>query len=169
MSSRDIRLSVQIYWIKSESSPSLAIVPRPRGGDWLEDELLAMRREGIDVLISLLTPPEQDELGLSLEAAACEKAGIEYMNFAIPDRDVPVSRQSFGSFLSQVQHALKAGKRVGAHCRAGIGRSSLMIATLLCSQGVSSQDAFRQISEARGLTVPDTPEQVSWVAGFSGR
>ncbi len=63
---------MQIYWVDSEHS--LAIVPRLRGNDWLEDELVAMKRKGIDVLISLLTLEEQNELGLEAEQSACEQA-----------------------------------------------------------------------------------------------
>ncbi len=155
-----------IYWVESNSSTRLAIVPRPRGGDWLEDELAAVRREGVDVLISLLTPPEQTELGLDNEADACRRTGIQYMNFAIPDRDVPDSRRDFAALLADVTAALNSGKRVGAHCRAGIGRSSLLIAALLCHQGMPPDEAFSKISEARGLTVPDTPDQVTWLTHF---
>ncbi len=158
---------MQIYWV--DSAQSLAIVPRPRGGDWLEDELVAVKREGIDVLISLLTREEQKELGLDEESSACLQAGVQYMNFPIADRQVPTSQKTFAAFLDQVKQAADSGKSVGAHCRAGIGRSSLMIATILCSQGLSSQEAFQRLSSARGLSVPDTPEQVEWVATFSGR
>ena len=158
---------MQIYWVDFEHS--LAIVPRPRGNDWLEDELVSLKREGIDVLISLLTPGEQKELGLEAEQSACEQADVRYMNFPIADRQVPASRKAFAAFLEEVKHAADSGKSVGAHCRAGIGRSSLMIAALLCSHGWSSQDAFQRISSVRGLSVPDTPEQVEWVAEFSAR
>ena len=33
-------------------------MPRPRGGDWLEDEIQAWRRSGVGVVVSLLTPDE---------------------------------------------------------------------------------------------------------------
>ena len=49
----------------------LAIVPRPRGNDWLEDEVTHMKRAGVDVLVSMLQPDEATELGLSAEAKLC--------------------------------------------------------------------------------------------------
>ena len=91
------------------------------------------------------------------------------MNFPIADRQTPETQTAFANFLKQVEHAARTGKSVGAHCRAGIGRSSLMIAALLCSQGLSSQEAFQRLSTARGLSVPDTPEQMEWITDFSGR
>ncbi len=156
-------MGVPLYWVEHERERSLAIVPRPRGGDWLDDEMAVLRRDGVDVLVSLLTPQEQMELGLELERSACEQAGIEYLNFPVSDRGVPESRAEFRSFLEQLRTEWEKGKRIGAHCRMGIGRSSLLIAALLCSHGLSAREAFARLSVARGLSVPDTPEQVAWV------
>ena len=53
----------EVHWIKGLPC-RLAILPRPRSGDWLEDEIRSLRGQGIDVLVSLLTPDETAELGL---------------------------------------------------------------------------------------------------------
>ena len=37
----------------------LAIVPRPRGGDWLEDEVRAWREAGVDIVVSALEADEE--------------------------------------------------------------------------------------------------------------
>ena len=69
------------FWVEIEGARRVAIVPRPRGGDWLEDDLKAIKEAGVDVLVSMLTPPEQGELGLDEEAtlagqvAVCGRAG----------------------------------------------------------------------------------------------
>ena len=60
-----------------------------------------MKREGINVLISLLTAEEQKELELDRESSACEQADVQYLNFPIPDRQVPASRKAFAGFLDQ--------------------------------------------------------------------
>ena len=57
------------YLIEGPWPGRLAIVPRPRGGDWLEDEVRAWKEMGFDVVVSLLTRDELDELGLVAEAA----------------------------------------------------------------------------------------------------
>jgi len=36
-----------IYWIKTSASLRLAIMARPRAGDWLEDEIDHWKREGV--------------------------------------------------------------------------------------------------------------------------
>ena len=154
------------YWLKLPTPAKLAIVPRPRGGDWLEDEIRNLRRDGIDVLVSLLTPEEENELGLNGEAVACREGNIEFRNFPIPDRQFPASTQAFRDFVGELRVLRLQGKNIGAHCRAGIGRSSLLLASLLTTEGHSADDAFDMISEARQLRVPDTPEQVEWVRNF---
>jgi len=66
-------------------------MPRPRGGDWLEDEIGSLRAVGVDVVVSLLEPAEIIELDLQAEMRICEMRHIEYLSFPIPDRGVPLS------------------------------------------------------------------------------
>ena len=151
------------YWIETGLPAKLAIMPRPRGGKQLEDEIRTLKREGADVLVSLLTPEEDVELALEYERAACSGHGIQFRNFPIPDRDIPTSTEAFLRFIDTLHHDLLQGRSIVAHCRAGIGRSSLLLASLLRREGLSTDDAFRRITQARGMLVPDTPEQLHWV------
>ena len=151
---------VQPYWIDER----LAIVPRPSGGDSLEDEMRALREAGIDVVVSMLEESEAAELGLALEEAAARKAGLRFVSFAIPDRGTPSDLVHFDEFLSGLERGMTNGERVGVHCRGCIGRSSVVAASLLIRAGVSVDEAWRQIEIARGSPVPDTLEQLEWVA-----
>jgi protein-tyrosine phosphatase len=155
-----------MYWIQNEHNIKVAIVPRPRGGDWLADELRVFRHAGIDVVVSLLTETEVGELGLEHEQEACQAAGISFIEFPIPDRAVPASRQSFRILIDRLKQELHAGRSVGIHCRQCIGRSSVLAAALLCSFGSSADAAFAQIEQSRGCPVPDTKEQREWVRRF---
>jgi protein-tyrosine phosphatase len=149
---------VRPYWINTQ----LAIVPRPRGGDWLDDEMRALRAAGIDIVVSMLEAPEADELGLGQEEAAAKLAGIWFVNFPIPDRGVP-RLPPFGEFLAELENNLAENKRVGVHCRGCIGRSSVVVASLLIRSGIPAAEAWNQIETARGTPVPDTLEQLEWV------
>ncbi len=71
-------MKTTIYSIKEAAPNRIAILARPRGGDWLCDEMTALSREGIDVLVSMLTEEEADELGLHRESGACEAAAIKF-------------------------------------------------------------------------------------------
>ena len=141
-------------------------MPRPRGQDWLPDDIDLLRRSGIDVIVSALTPPETEELGLLEEAECCRTNGIQFISFPIEDRSVPSSSTSFSELLDSLKGSLAEGKAVGVHCRAGIGRSSLIAAALLIQNGVSPETAFLTIQEARGCPVPDTVEQRNWVERY---
>lgn len=62
-------MRTEVYWVPGPWPGRLGILPRPRGGDWLEDEVPSWRNSGLDVVTSLLTPDEVPELGLQDEAA----------------------------------------------------------------------------------------------------
>jgi hypothetical protein len=152
------------FWIDTSAQLKLAIAPRPRGEDWLEGEVVQLKREGLDTLVSLLTLEESRELGLEREAAACAAAGIRFHNFAIPDRGLPDSVSDFLSFACSIYSEAASGRAIAAHCRACIGRSSVLLATLMRMDGFSAEEAFDRISQARGFRVPDTEGQAAWVA-----
>ena len=141
----------------------LAIVPRPRGQDWLSDDIRFLRRAGVDVVISALTSNENEELGLLEESQCCQSNGLEFLSFPIDDRSVPISLSEFVELLDSVIDYLRQGKAVAVHCRAGIGRSSIIVASALIRNGFSAESAFRLIEESRGCPVPDTPEQKMWI------
>jgi protein-tyrosine phosphatase len=152
-------MKVTPYWVNTQ----LAIVPRPRGGDWLDDEMVALREAGIDVVVSMLEEDESAELGLRDESAAAQRAGLVFVNFAIPDRSVPSDRRQFDKFLAGLEGQISQGKRVGVHCRACIGRASVTTASLLLRSEVSPANVWMQIAAVRGCSVPDTVEQREWV------
>jgi hypothetical protein len=159
--------SMTIFWVNPGANGRLAIVPRPRGNGRLADDLAAIRHSGIDILVSLLTSAEAAELGLEREQALCDRVGIEFRSFPIPDHSVPTAHRELHALAEALATERRHGKNIGAHCCAGIGRSSLLLAAVLCVEGISPEHAFRLISNGRGLRVPDTPEQAEWLAGFA--
>jgi protein-tyrosine phosphatase len=157
-------MKAEVYWVPGPWPGRLGILPRPRGGDWLADEVRSWRDSGLDVVASLLTPDEVAEFELQEEESRSREEGLEFHVFPIPDYGVPRSREDFAKVVSGLEKALKAGKNVAIHCRQGIGRSSLVIASLLAAAGEEPKEAFRRIEKARGRPVPDTDEQREWVA-----
>lgn len=158
---------MSLYWIDNANSFRLAIVARPRGGDWLGDEMRRLQNSGVQVLVSMLTPDEMEELALMKEQGECRACGIEYLNFPIEDRAVPKNIIEFKKFVEQIAALLKEGKSVAIHCRAGIGRSSLLACSALVRLGVDSSQAWLLVQEARGCPVPDTEEQKCFVEALA--
>src|SRR5262249_15451580 len=132
-----------MYWIDGLWPGRIAIALRPRGGDWLDDEVQAWRREGIDRAVSLLTPQEVGELGLTAEEDTCRAHDIKFVSFPIPDRGVPLFRSAALALINQLESALKTGERIALHCRQGIGRSALLAASLLVAAGDDTDTAFQ--------------------------
>jgi protein-tyrosine phosphatase len=156
-------MKATIYSIQGAAPNRIAIVARPRGGDWLCEEISALSREGINVLVSMLTEEESNELGLNRESAECEAAAIKFVNFPILDRSVPSDRDRFLCSVEQLVEMVSAGRFLGVHCRAGIGRSAVLAVSVLMRLGWDPQQAFRAIEAARGCSIPDTPAQREWV------
>jgi Cyclin-dependent kinase inhibitor 3 (CDKN3) len=157
------------YWIDTAHPGRLAILPRPRGGDWLEDEARAWALVGIDVVVSLLEPAEAVDLILADEERACHAAGFQFHSLPIPDRDVPESRQAVAELAVTLADAIRSSKRVGVHCRQSVGRSAVLAACVLIALGIDADTALVRIAAARGLPVPETPEQRDWVIDFARR
>lgn len=160
-------MNTKLYWIEGRWRGRLAILPRPRGGDWLEDEVCSWQQAGLDVVVSLLTRDEIADLDLTQEAKLCESHGLQFLSFPIEDRGIPASRRATLDLVRNLGEILTEGKNVGIHCRQGIGRSALIAACLLVIAGVDPETAFREVSQARESAVPETIEQREWVRAFA--
>lgn len=145
----------------------ISIIGRPRGGDWLENEIKSLSLAGVNSLVSLLTPPEIGELGLQEEAKLCEKWGIEFIALPIADRSVPPNNKLFEEVVNKLLEQTAAGKFCVLHCRMSIGRSAVLATALLIKKGYALENVLEIVAQARGCSVPDTPEQVAWLGEFA--
>lgn len=157
----------EVYWIYKIAPHKIAFMPRPRSGDWLEEEIAGWHQEGIDWVISLLENREVYGLGLEREEMICQREGISFISFPIVDRGVPTSMGETTILVKKLLVQIKSGVGVAVHCRAGIGRSGLITACVLLGLGMKFSEVFAMLSEARGLQVPDTQLQMDWVERFS--
>lgn len=138
--------------------------PRPRGDDWLEDELRFFKSEGVEVIVSLLEESERQELGLGEEGPLCQSLELQFISYPVSDYSVPSSASATKEIASNLSAFLSEGKSVLIHCRQGIGRSGLLAAAVLTQTGISLAEALALISHARGILVPETDEQKKWLA-----
>jgi protein-tyrosine phosphatase len=152
-----------LYWVPCPWPGRLAIMPRPRGGDWLEDDVQSWRRSGVDVVVSLLTPEEMAELDLLREDKICRDNSIQLISFQIADRGVPSSQEATSKLVTMLADRLADGKNIAMHCRQGIGRAPLIAICLLTSAGLDPELAIQRVSAARGHAVPETVEQRRWI------
>jgi protein-tyrosine phosphatase len=157
----------ELHWVNGPWPGRLALAARPRGGDWLEDELAAWCKAGVDAVVSLLTPDEESDLELSNEKRETLKQGLEFFSLPIEDRSIPDKEDGFRDTVEHVNQLLSAGKKVAIRCRQGIGRTCLLTSCFLLSRGFSPRDAVAALSAARGVPVPETDEQRRWIDGYA--
>jgi len=155
-----------IFWIECPGAGRLAIVSRPAESR-LSEDVAAWREAGVTLVASLLEPEEQRQLGLGDEAALCRAHGIAFLSFPIPDGGVPASPVDTAALARRLADVIEAGGTVGVHCRASIGRSGMIAASVLMALGHSEGHALEAVATGRGLRVPETLEQRAWVSSVA--
>ena len=115
------------------------------------------------LLIDLLTPDEEEHLGLQREREACAVNGLEYVSFPIVDRSIPNSDQDAVRLIETIDSRLRAGKNALVHCRQGLGRSGVIACGVLIKNGVPAEEAVTRWTGVRGAQVPETPRQRLWL------
>jgi protein-tyrosine phosphatase len=156
-----------IYWLDGPWPGRLGLAARPRGGDWLSDEMAIWKRAGVGVVLSLLTPDEERDLDLVDEASEAKRQKMKFWSLPIPDRQVSKSETKLAETLDKVSNALSTGENVLVHCRQGVGRTGLVAACLLVKSGMSPGAAVENVSAARGVPVPETVEQRDWIDHYA--
>ncbi|MGA2568969.1 MAG: hypothetical protein ABSF23_00480 [Terracidiphilus sp.] len=158
-----------VFWIDGTGPLSLAIVLRPQGDDLLVDDLLQIKLCGVQTLVSMLDPTEAIWLGLGEEGPLAEEVGMHFLSYPILDVHVPANIDTFRAFVSGLADRLRAGERIGVHCRGSIGRSTVAAACTLIHLGWKAKDALAAIQTARGCEVPDTREQRRWILNYQAQ
>jgi hypothetical protein len=152
-----------VFWI---GNTSLAIVLRPRGDNWLENDLERLQMAGIQTIVSTVGPWAARELGLVDEGPTVERLGMHFISFPLQDGSVPSNREGFTEFVLRLGRRILAGERIGVHCRACTGCSIIVAASTLIKLGWLAERALDEIEIARGCSVPDTEEQRDWIMDF---
>ena len=123
----------------------------------------------IDTVVSLLSPNDILDLGLTHQESSYNALGINFIHFPIGDFDVPKNEDSFIALSHELCKQIAEGEIIAIHCRAGIGRSSLLAAAVLIQSGFNPDDVFEHISEHRETAVPDKRSQSEWLLSLTPR
>lgn len=153
-----------LYWIRGFTEGHLAIMPAPQLAE-LERATLHWKEEGVDIVVSLL---ERSEIQGFVEAekGLCEEIGLEFFWFPIKDGSIPSSTNAFDALVSKLADAIAVGKSVAIHCRAGIGRASMLATAVLNYLHIDAEAALDMVAEARKIEVPQTEEQRQWILRY---
>jgi protein tyrosine phosphatase (PTP) superfamily phosphohydrolase (DUF442 family) len=156
-----------VKWVRDIEPFKIALMAKPRAGEWLESEVVGLKSMGIGTVVSLIERDEIRELHLSDEKQLCEEYGITFIHFPIPDRGVPKSVEALKAMVESLSAKVTAGEAIVIHCRAGIGRTGLIAACVMLHLGYPFKNIFATLSKARGVNVPDTDIQIAWVQSYA--
>jgi rhodanese/phosphatase family protein len=152
------------YWVV----PELILAGEHPCGANEADTLERLKRlceAGIDYFIDLTEINEMPDYSPMLPARA------HYLRCAIRDADVPREIEHMQALLRRIRNALALGRRIYIHCRAGIGRTNVVVGCYLAEGGLDGESALRELNRlwsrcARAKswpTVPQTPDQADYV------
>lgn len=132
----------------------------------LEPDLARLRQHyQTDLLVSLIEAEEMTTLQIPNLLAAVAATGMRSRWFPIPDFGTPASLPGLICLVEEILAALGLGQTVVLHCRGGLGRSGLVAAACLVSQGYTCDRAFALVRAARPGSV-ETLAQEAYVQQF---
>lgn len=145
--------------------------PAGAGEQATRERLERLRAAGIRSIVDLTEPGEvagyDDALPL----------GTEYWRKPIEDHGVPQRREHMFEILDCVHEALGAGKPCYVHCRAGVGRTAMVIGCLLVERGLTGEQALRELARLwpqsgrsqNWPSIPETDAQRAYVRNWTPR
>lgn len=146
---------------------SITMMPKPLGNQQLAPYVEYLKSKEINILVSLLQYHEVSSYGLVNEGFECEANGIEFINLQIKDHDVPQFFLPFNQLAEKLVSDIKKGKNIAIHCYAGIGRTGLLTASILMKLGDQIDEALMSLSKARGIRMPETIQQITWLHRYA--
>lgn len=158
------------YWVL----PGQLLAGEYPGGRSQEEtraRLARLEAAGIDCFVDLTAASEREPYDRDPLFRA------EYIRKPIQDHGLPERPENMTQILEAVEGALRAGRRLYVHCRAGIGRTGMVMGCLLIERGLSPDDALYELNRlwhncARSRDwpyVPETDEQIEYVRAWRAR
>jgi atypical dual specificity phosphatase len=146
---------------------------RPNGFFWLEQPYVAglarpggvedlhwLRREGIEVVISLTEEP--------LPRTWVNEAGLFLVHTPVPDMEAPTAEQIL-QCITTLERAIARNMGVAVHCGEGKGRTGTMLACYLVTRGLTADQAINRVRRARPGAVETEDQTAAIVAYARGR
>jgi protein-tyrosine phosphatase len=136
----------------------------PPRADAVESGVRTWRESGVGLVLSLIEDWEVPRRAPGLfEALARER--IDLRRYPIADFGVPREVPGFGQLLRDVGERLAAGDGVLVHCNAGLGRTAVVLASILKAHGLAI-DPVTELRRIYRSSAMQEPVQEAFVRGL---
>ena len=131
----------------------------------LRQDLRSLAVHDLAGVMTLLTDHDMQTYRVTSLPQEVAEQGWRWWHWPVPDRGVAdadtqaLMRQA----LPDLQAIWRAGKSVGLHCAAGLGRTGMVAAQFLVAQGLSPSTAIATVRQVRPGSI-ETAEQEQAVA-----
>jgi protein-tyrosine phosphatase/nicotinamidase-related amidase len=161
---------LRIAWLdERQTQPGrvgLTLLPGRRDYDRnLATDIEVLKKEGVTHVVSLLTEEEMKDYGIPNLIAVYEAAGLKSWHIPIVDQRVS-SREEMAALTEKICLVVRQGGRVAMHCVGGLGRSGMAAACFLKRQGLSTDEAMREVRRVRSARAIETKLQEDFVREF---
>ncbi len=147
--------SINLTWIVDKM---LGGATKPGLLTEVASDLRQLRSEGVDVLVTLTEDPIT-ELNIS-------QYGFQNIHFPIVDMNVPSDIRATDRLITYVNDCIENGVSVVFHCKAGLGRTGLLLACALVKLGMDPEQAIEKLRCIRQRYI-QTDEQEEYVQKYA--
>jgi protein-tyrosine phosphatase len=136
----------------------------PPRAEAVEAGVRAWRQSGVGLVLSLIEDWEIPRRAPGLfEALARQQIGLR--RYPIADFGAPRETLEFGRLLRDVGERLTAGEAILVHCNAGLGRTAVVLASILKAHGLAA-DPVTELRRIYRASAMEEPVQEAFVRGL---
>ena len=126
----------------------------------LDQDILVLKKANFHTVVCLIDDEEIQRYSPNL-LQAYKRYGIELLRYVIEDFYIPQNIESFDKFVDTIITKLNSKNNVFVHCLAGLGRSGLVLASVLIKyyNDISYQEAISKVRSIRNGAIQNIEQE----------